>query len=88
MDTKVPRKFQPKITPYNSAPKSSLAPSILQFCKYRSAKEIQEELLRGDILGKTLIIFYVLEEGSCSSTGLKPIRGLNKSFLTLIMQDA
>ena len=46
MDTKVPRKFQPKITPYNSAPKSSLAPSILQFCKYRSAKEIQEELTR------------------------------------------
>ena len=86
MDTKVPRKFQPKITPYNSAPKSSLAPSILQFCKYRSAKEIQEELLRGDILGKNLIVFYVLEEESCSS-GLKTIRGLNKTFLTLIMQD-
>ena len=86
MDTKVPRKFQPKITPYNSAPKSSLAPSILQFCKYRSAKEIQEELLRGDILGKNLIVFYVLEEDSCSS-GLKHIRGLNKTFLTLIMQD-
>lgn len=86
MDTKVPRKFQPKITPYNSAPKSSLSPSILQFCKYRSAKEIQEELLRGDILGKNLIVFYVLEEDSCSS-GLKPLRGLNKTFLTLIMQD-